>query len=132
MKYFFYFLLTLLAFVNLQCKKQLKDGACFSMAPAGAISVTGPTTVAANNTAIFNVTYALANGCESFSTKNETKLGNVITISLQKAISGCVCTQVYSEPAYNYVFNPNNNAGVYTLKFLKTDGTFIEKQITAL
>lgn len=129
MKYCIYLLLTLLIIINIQCKKDNKL-MCFNMALAGAINVMGPTTIAVNSTAVFSVTYALNNGCESFSSKTETKVGNTITIGLQKAISGCVCTQIYSEPAYNYIFNPNNNTGVYTLKFIKADGTFIEKQIT--
>ena len=78
--------------------------------------------------ATFQVDFYISNGCGKFEKFEEKIEGNTRTIKVIGKYEGCICTQELSLKSANYVFT-TSTSGTYTLKFLKSDGTFFTETV---
>jgi hypothetical protein len=120
----FCFTVTLLISCN---DNEANDDQCISYSPAVIDAVTLIPTVDMIG-AVFNVAFYVNNGCGDFGSFEETIDGNTITIKVIAKYEGCVCTDDIPLRESVYTFT-SATAGTYTLKFLKTDGTFITETV---
>ncbi len=94
---------------------------------AGVNSVT-EIPVVGNADAMFKVDFYVNNGCGKFSAFDETSEGNTRTIKVLSKYEGEICTMDFPLIETVYSFNATT-AGTYTLKFVKTDGTFFTETV---
>ena len=124
-KHFFW--VTILIFL-ISCNKE--NEACKERRSVTGVSkVTGPATGTINQSIIFEVEFALGNGCVNFENFSENTVNNISTISTNIKSEGCICTAIYRDEVAKYTFK-RSTTGIYILIFKNNGGTDIEKQIT--
>jgi len=79
----------------------------------------------------YRVTFNCSSGCGNFDSFEEIVEGNTRTIKVIAKYEGCTCTDDTPLREATYGFNPTV-PGIYTLKFLKTDGTFFTETFVVL
>lgn len=102
---------------------------CTEVRSASIVAVEGPDEGQVNEPQVFDVDFAVINGCGGFQEFKENTDGNTITIEVFAIYQGCVCTQDVPIREVDYSFTPSSQ-GTYTLKFKSGESTFIEKQLT--
>ena len=103
---------------------------CLYTAGVGATAVNGPIVANINEEITINVTFSVANNCGSFLLFNEVNGSNnekVITVNAK--FEGCSCNDIPVVKTSPYKFKAIS-AGVYTLKFRKTNTEFITHTVT--
>jgi|GEM_PF-3461417 len=129
MKRYLLFAIAFFATTLIACKK---DGDEYTQSfHHDVTSVTGPTTVSVNTAVTLTVTYPYSNGCDYVERFEETKDGKTITLKAMSkpVLVNTVCTQDVGTRTIEYKFTPSST-GVYELKFLKTNGTFVTHNVT--
>ena len=122
-----FFWVTILIFL-ISCNKE--NEACKERRSATGVSkVTGPATGTINQSIIFEVEFAIPNGCINFENFSENTVNNVSTISTNIKSEGCICTAIYRDEVVKYTFK-RSTTGTYILIFKNNGGADIEKQIT--
>jgi hypothetical protein len=91
--------------------------------------VEGPTTASVGQEVLIKVSLQGNNGCAVSGQLQETVNGSTRTIAGKVNYQGDVCTQAIVYIITNYSFKASST-GVYDLKFIKADGTFIVHTIT--
>lgn len=81
-----------------------------------------------NADAMFKLDFYVNNGCGQFASFDETVEGNTHIIKILTKYEGEICTMDIPLREIIYPFNVNV-AGTYTLKFLKTDGTYFTETV---
>lgn len=94
-------------------------------------AVTGPTETTVDVPITLEVSYKTKKNCGSFSSffKNPSSDPLVDIITVNCSYDACACDQVESIEKENYTFK-KSTAGVYVVKFKKTNETFIEHTVT--
>lgn len=129
MKRLLFLTLCFLATVFVACEK---DGDEYTKSSHHDItSVAGPATGTVNTAVTLTVTYPYINGCDYVEKFEEAKDGKTFTIkAMSKPILvNSVCTQDVGTRTIEYKFTPTAS-GVYELKFLKTNNTFVTHSVT--
>ena len=121
-----FFWVTILIFL-ISCNKE--NEACkVRRSVTGVSNVTGPATGTINQSIIFEVEFALGNGCVNFENFSENTVNNISTISTNIKSEGCICTAIYRDEVAKYTFK-RSTTGIYILIFKNNGGADIEKQI---
>ena len=122
-----FFWVTILIFL-ISCNKE-NETCKVSRSATGVSKVTGPTTGTINQSIIFDVEFALTNGCINFENFSENTVNQISTISTNIKSEGCICTTIYRDEVAKYTFK-RSTTGTYILIFKNNGGADIEKQIT--
>lgn len=124
----YYLSIFALVLLCIGCNKKDKN-ACLTFPAAPVLGVEGVSSGNTNQDIPFTVTFAIVNGCGSFSKMEESATGNTIIITVIAKYEGCMCTEIYSEQKRDYIFK-RTVPGNYQLKFNKGDNTYFVKDIT--
>jgi len=121
-------LIAMLSFtVVIACSEDDGDDYCYSSVNTGIDSVAGPETGVVNEPILFEVTFGISSGCGKFVGFIESGFPKVISARVD--YTGCVCTDIYQIMNEPYTFTAAS-AGVFELRFIKPDGTYITKTVT--
>lgn len=118
--------ISILAFSN--CDKN-HENKCLSYTRAQVIEVVGPNMAPVNQETDLTVNYYLVNGCGQFESLESTSNGNTTIISLIAKYEGCICTAIILGGQTIYKFKATQT-GIYYLKFLQPDKTYLTDTIT--
>ena len=108
-------------------KKPARD--CFYNSTATVKEVNGENTLEVNQEASFTISYYLNNGCGHFEKMESSSKDNVKTISLLATYSGCACPEMLINGEVTYIFKATE-PGIYYLKFIQPDLTYLTETIT--
>ena len=117
----------LLSFAS--CAKEKQEMECVSYTTAQVTEVTGPNSVPVNQETGLTVFYYLTNGCGKFENMEAISGGNTTIISFKAKYEGCVCTDNLVTRQSVYEFK-SGQPGVYYLKFLQPNNTYLTDTIT--
>jgi hypothetical protein len=120
------FVITILVFSN--CNKKQEE-TCLSHTTAKVTNVDGPNMVSVDHEIDLTVKYYLNNGCGQFERLESTLNDHTIIISLIAKYEGYICTDILLGGQTIYKFKPLQT-GVYYLKFLQPDKTYLIDTIT--
>jgi hypothetical protein len=120
------FVIAILVFTN--CTKK-KGEICVSHTTAQVTNVIGPNMVFVNHETDLTVKFYIDNGCGQFERLESTSNGYTTIISLIAKYEGCVCTAIFLPGQIIYKFKPVQT-GIYYLKFLQPDKTYLTDTIT--
>ena len=126
--YEYFFWVTIITFL-ISCKKENEACKERRISATAVSKVTGPATGIINQSIIFEVEFAIPNGCINFDSFSENTVNNVSTIFTNIKSEGCICTAIYRDEVVKYSFK-RSTAGTYVLIFKNNGGADIEKQIT--
>ncbi|GAA4493622.1 hypothetical protein GCM10023172_02400 [Hymenobacter ginsengisoli] len=109
----------LLAFVALSATSCLNVGpdSCNTTLLTPVTSVSGPKTIAVNQTATYSLSYLPAGGCGTLANLTEQNSGNTRAISVNVNYTNCSCPTAAVPGQTTYTFQPTQ-AGTYYLKFV--------------
>lgn len=103
---------------------------CSKIVGVGTISVTGPSTAAINEEIAVNVDFAVNNSCGEFlKFVQSQQSGNELIVTVNAVYTGCTCIDLEEVKTAPFKFKALS-AGVYKLKFKKTNTEFITHTIT--
>lgn len=125
-------LVALMAVVFANCDiKETNSSSCPVIIGVSTTAVTGPVEAAVNETVNLEVSYKTKASCGSFSSfyKNPSVEPLIDIITVNTVYDACACDEVESIKTQNYAFK-KSAAGVYIVKFKKTNEDFIEHTIT--
>ena len=111
------------------CNKSQDNKKCISYSTAQVIKVSGPNTALVYQEINLTINFYLVNGCGHFEGLEANSLNNSTSISIKAKYEGCICTDNLIGGETNYKFK-TEKAGVYYLKFLQPDKTYLIDTIT--
>ena len=120
-------IIALLSFAS--CNKEKQENKCVSYSPAQVTKVAGLNDLSVNQETDLTVSYYLNNGCGKFENIEATTIGNTTIISFKAKYEGSFCTDIILSGQSIYKFKAGQ-AGVYYLKFLQPDKTYLIDTIT--
>ncbi len=127
------FTTSILAITNIllfeSCAKEEQENKCFFYSTAQVTKIATPSIVSVNQETDLIVSYYLNNGCGKFESLEATSSGSTTTISLKAKYEGCACTDILLGGQTTYKFKAAQ-AGVYYLKFLQPNNTYLTDTIT--
>lgn len=103
---------------------------CSKIVGVGTISVTGPDTATANEEITLEVDFAVNNSCGEFlKFVQSQQSGNELIVTVNAVYTGCSCIDLEEVKTAPFKFKALS-AGVYKLKFRKTNTEFITHTVT--
>ena len=118
-------LLFIVCLLNQSCDKTKE---CISYAKSPVTGVTGPTNAQVNQLVYLNVAFQVYNGCGQFDKFATTENGNTLMIDVEAKYDGCLCTADLPTRYIQFAFKAVL-PGTYTLKFLQTNGVYLDHVI---
>lgn len=107
-----------------------KEEKCISTIDAVVDSAHGPAIGTVNSDNLYSIFFGIGNGCGRFTGFEESRTGNIITVSVKLRFEGCMCTEIYQTANEAYTFRATA-PGNYIIQFIKGDmNSVIQKNIT--
>lgn len=102
---------------------------CSYISGVGVSEVRGPNTANVNEEITLDVAFVVQNSCGGFQKFHQTQTGNDIILTVNAIYEGCDCEDTPELIDTTYKFKALS-AGVYNLKFKKTNTEFITHTVT--
>jgi hypothetical protein len=106
------------------CTKKNRDSGCLSYQLAPVTKITGPDSGYVNQDISLIVSFGIFNGCGKFGNVEQTQNADTTFIKLNAKYEGCICTQLAGTMDTTFSFRANH-AGIYFLKFLQPDQSYL-------
>lgn len=110
------------------CNKEKQKSNCVGYTSAIVTNVVAPDSVAVNQETDIIISHYLTDGCGKNEGLEATSNGSTTIIRIKAKYEGCICTQVILSGQSIYKFK-KGQAGVYYLKFLQPNNTFLSDTI---
>lgn len=123
--------LAILALIMISCDiSESSTVNCPEIIGVGTTAVTGPSETTVNTEIDLEVSYKARKNCGGFSSfyKNTSSDPLVDIITVNNTYNPCSCDQVESIQTANYTFK-KSTAGIYIVKFKKTNEIFVEHTV---
>ena len=119
-----YYLLAALALGATSCLNVGPD-TCNTTLATPITNVSGPKTVAVNQSASYSLTYLPAGGCGTLANLSEQVAGTTRAIGVNVAYTSCSCSTTAASAQTTYTFQPTQT-GTYYLRFVSDNAYIID------